>query len=335
MADAQHNFILASNQLYLQANKCKGMQVVRKKSEVRKDKNTVLTIGTFDGIHSGHQQIIKKVKEIGSGNSRRTFFITFDPHPRKVLSGRNDIKLLTTLQEKTELLENFGIENLYIIEFTKEFSQLTSREFFKEFIIDTVGLSDIVIGYDHHFGKDRSGDIKTLYELSREYDFNVTVVEPFKLDGEAVSSTKIRKALESGDLPKANSYLGRYYSFRGTVVKGDMRGRGLGFPTANLELEDESKLLPALGIYAVEIILGEEKFYGLMSIGRRPTFYDSGKIVPEVYIFDFDREIYGETLLVHMVERIRDEEKYTSAEELIEQMEKDKRKGLEIFSKII
>jgi riboflavin kinase / FMN adenylyltransferase len=307
------------------------MHIFRHKSEVKKDKNTVLTIGTFDGIHLGHQQIIKKVKETAAEKGSRSFFITFDPHPRKVISGNDDLKLLTVLSEKTELLDNFGIENLYIIEFTKDFSRLTSREFFKEYIIDTIGLSDVVIGYDHHFGKDRSGDIKTLEEMGEEFGFNVIAVDPFSISGEAVSSTKIRKALETGDLLKANSYLGRYYSFEGRVIRGDQRGRELGFPTANLELTDASKLLPALGIYAVEVVMDSIKYYGLISIGKRPTFYNSGMIVPEVYIFDFDREIYGAVIRVNMVERIRDEEKYSTAEKLIEQMEKDKARGLEIF----
>jgi riboflavin kinase / FMN adenylyltransferase len=311
------------------------MQVFRHKSEVIKDKNTVLTLGTFDGIHLGHQQIIQKVKEISAEKNSRSFFITFDPHPRKVISENYDLKLLTLLPEKKELLENFGIENLFIIEFTREFSRLTSGDFFLEYVIKTVGLSDIVIGYDHHFGKDRSGDIRTLEKLGKEYDFRVTAVEPCNVDNEAVSSTRIRKALGSGDLHLANRCMGRAYSLQGKVIEGDKRGRGLGFPTANLELQDESKLLPALGIYAVEVILGEKRLFGLMSIGKRPTFYNSGRIVPEVFIYDFDREIYGETMRVNMVERLRDEEKYSSAEELVEQMKKDKQKGLEIFSRII
>jgi riboflavin kinase / FMN adenylyltransferase len=311
------------------------MQIYRHKSEVKKDRNTVLTIGTFDGIHLGHQQIIRKVKEIAADKGSRSFFITFDPHPRKVITGNYDLKLLTVLSEKTEFLDNFGIENLYIIDFTKEFSELTSREFFNEYVINTIGLTDIVIGYDHHFGKDRSGDIITLEDMGKEYGFEVTAVDPFSVGDEAVSSTKIRKALEAGNLGKANRYLGRYYSFEGKVVRGDQRGRELGFPTANLELTDKSKLLPALGIYAVEVLVGNQKQYGLMSIGKRPTFYNSGEIVPEVFIFDFDKEIYDSTLRVNMVERIRDEEKYSTAEKLIEQMEKDKIRGLEIFNKII
>jgi riboflavin kinase / FMN adenylyltransferase len=311
------------------------MQVFRDKTEVRKDKRTILTIGTFDGIHLGHRQIIEKVKDIAAEKKSRTFFITFDPHPRKVLSGKNNISLLTTLPEKIELLEKFEIENLFIINFTKEFSQLTSSEFILEYIIGTVGLSDIVIGFDHHFGKDRSGDVKTLEALGSEYGFEVTIVEPFTIADETVSSTKIRKALISGDLAKANIFLGRNYKLTGKVIKGDGRGRELGFPTANLRVNDESKLLPALGIYAVEVYREGRKYLGLMSIGNRPTFYDSGKIVSEVYIYDFDENIYGEMLDIHLVARIRDELKYSSAEELVTQMNIDKQEGMKIFNKVI
>jgi len=230
------------------------MQIFRHKSEVKKNRNTVLTIGTFDGIHLGHSRIIDKVKEIALGKNCRSFFVTFDPHPRKVISRKNDLKLLTSLNEKIEILEKHDIDGLFIIEFTREFSRLSSSEFFLEYIVGTVGLSDIVIGFDHHFGKDRSGDIETVKELGKEIGFGVTVVEPYSVDGETVSSTKIRNALITGDIAKANRFLGRYYSFNGMVVKGDMRGRQLGFPTANLELTEYDKLLPALGIYAVEIL---------------------------------------------------------------------------------
>jgi riboflavin kinase / FMN adenylyltransferase len=308
------------------------MQVFRHKSEITKDKNTVVTIGTFDGIHLGHQQIIEKVKEIAEQKNSRSVFVTFDPHPREVISGKDDIKLLTLLPEKVSLLESYGVDNLYIINFTKEFSQLTSREFFLEYIINTLGVSDAVIGYDHHFGKDRSGDIKTLEQLGTEYNFEVTAVDPFTINGEVISSTKIRKALHSGDVKIAADFLGRYYSIEGVVVSGDKRGRELGFPTANLELNSASKVLPALGIYAVEVLRGNETYPGLLSIGNRPTFYNSGKIVPEVYIFDFKEEIYGETLKVNLVERIRNEEKYSSAGELITRMQKDKEEGIRILS---
>lgn len=311
------------------------MQIFRHKSEVKKNKNTVLTIGTFDGIHLGHSQIIDKVKEIALGKNSRTFFITFDPHPRKVISQKNDLKLLTSLNEKIEVLEKHSIDGLFIIEFTREFSRLSSTEFFLEYIIGTVGISDIVIGFDHHFGKDRTGDIETVKELGERYGFDVTVVEPYMVDGETVSSTKIRSALISGDVAKANRFLGRYYSFSGKVVKGDMRGRKLGFPTANLEMTENDKLLPALGIYAVEVIIGGKKHHGLLSIGKRPTFHNSGHIVPEVFIFEFNENIYDEIIKINFVERIREERKYSDAEELIKQMKLDKLEGQKIFNKVL
>jgi riboflavin kinase / FMN adenylyltransferase len=310
------------------------MQVFRHKSELSKDQNTVLTIGTFDGIHLGHREIINKVKQIASGKNSRTFFITFDPHPRQVLSTNFEMKLLTLLPEKIELLESYGIENLFIIPFTREFSQLSSKEFFLEYIIGSVGLNNIVVGFDHHFGKDRGGDFKTLEELGSSNNFGVTVVDPYTVDGEIVSSTKIRKALSSGDMEKANKYLGRSYSLEGKVISGDRRGRELGFPTANIELNSSEKLLPALGIYAVEVLIENRKFKGLLSIGKRPTFYDAGVIVPEVFIFDFDEDIYGRSLKIKLIERIRDEQKYSSAEELIAQMNRDKTEGIRILNKL-
>ena len=220
-----------------------------------------------------------------------------------------------------------------IINFTKEFSQLSSEKFFKDYIIEKIGIKEIVVGYDHHFGKGRSGDVNTLRKMGIEYGFDVTTVEPFKINDEAVNSTKIRKALSEGNIKTANAFLGREYSFSGIVVEGDKRGRELGFPTANISIDDEEKLLPALGIYAVEFMFDNEKHKGLLSIGIRPTFYNSGKIIPEVYLYDFNRDIYNKKITVKIIDWIRAEEKFPSAEALVEQMQKDKIKGLEIFKK--
>lgn len=310
------------------------MNVFDNLSEVKKEKNTVVTIGTFDGIHLGHEKIIEEVIKKTSIYGGRNIVVTFDPHPRNVVSKGNNIKLLNTLDEKIEILKDLGIENLLVVKFTNEFSQLTSEEFFKKYIINGIGIKEVVIGYDHHFGKGRDGDKSTLEELGREFDFSVTSVDAVSINGITVSSTKIRNALDKGDVKLANTLLGRYYSFSGTVIKGDQRGRQLGFPTANIKPDDENKLLPLLGIYAVEFIVDDKKYTGLMSIGKRPTFYDEGKITTEVYIFDFEKEIYGKHVTVNMVERIRGEEKYSSAEELVEQMNKDKEAGLEIFARI-
>ena len=311
------------------------MQVYHDLASIKKDKNTVLTIGTFDGIHLGHRNIIEKVKKNATVYGARNFVITFNPHPRKILSKANNIKILNTLREKTLALEILGIENVYVIDFTKEFSQLDAEKFFSDFIINGIGLKEIIIGYDYHFGKGRSGSVETLMNLGKENDFSVNQIDEIKINGDTVSSTKIRNALVEGNIELANRYLGEHYSFSGVVVVGDRRGRTLGFPTANIQLDESEKLLPAIGIYLVEILVRGKSFFGLLSIGKRPTFYDEGKIVPEVYIYDFDENIYNEYVTVNVIERLRGEEKFSSAEELIEQMNKDKEFGLEILSKKI
>lgn len=309
------------------------MEVFKSLSEVKKEKNTVLTMGTFDGIHLGHRRIIESVKKHAAALNARNFLITFDPHPRSVISGSNDVKLLNTLQEKIDILEEIGIQNLLIINFTEEFSMLDSEKFFKNYIIDKIGLSEIVVGYDHHFGKGRGGDENTLRELGEEYDFKVFSVDAVNINGTNVSSTKIRNAVLKGDMNLAGLFLGRYYSFSGTVIRGDGRGRLLGFPTANILPNDKTKLLPAIGIYAVETVIDGKKHFGVMSIGKRPTFYNDGQLTTEVYIFDFNNDIYGKKVTVNVIERIRGEEKYSSAEELVAQMEKDKQAGMEIFNR--
>jgi riboflavin kinase / FMN adenylyltransferase len=308
------------------------MRIFNDLSTLPKAENTVLTLGIFDGVHLGHRKIIEKLKKKAAVSNCRNLVITFSPHPRNVISGKRDLKLLTTIEEKIKLLEEIGVENFLIINFTKEFSQLSSEKFFNDYIIERIGIKEIVVGYDHHFGKGRSGDINTLRKMGMQFGFDVTSVEPFKIDNEAVNSTKIRKALAEGNIKVANSFLGREYSFSGTVVEGDKRGRELGFPTANILL-DEEKLLPMMGIYAVEFLFDDEKHKGLLSIGIRPTFYDSGKIVVEVYLYDFNRDIYNKKITVRIIDWVRGEEKFSSAEALVEQMQKDKIKGLEIFKK--
>lgn len=310
------------------------MQIFENLAQIQWNKNTVVTIGTFDGVHLGHRKIIDKVHEKASQINGRSFVITFHPHPRKVVSAGYDIKLLSTTEEKIRLIDESRIQNMLIINFTKEFSGLTSEEFLKKYIINGTGVSEIVVGYDHHFGKGRGGNETTLREMGRESGFNVTAVDEVKIDGISVSSTKIRKQLDAGNVEFANKLLGRTYSFSGKVIEGDKRGRELGFPTANIQSNDPDKQLPALGIYFVEFFVNSEKHFGLLSIGKRPTFYDSGHITPEVYIYDFDKDIYGENVTVSVIEKLRDEEKFNSADELILQMNKDKEAGLLIINKL-
>ena len=310
------------------------MKVYQHLDEIERDPNTVLTIGTFDGIHLGHQEILKKLFERSRSHKARSFLITFYPHPRKVIAKANDLKILSTPTEKTLILEKMGLENLFIINFTKEFSQQSPMDFFKNFIINKIGLKEIVIGHDHKFGKGREGTSKTLKMLGEEYRFELSVVDEFKVNGETISSTKLRHAIMNGDMKQANLFLGRTYSFSGTVISGDKKGRLLGYPTANIKLDDNDKLLPGLGIYAAEVIVDNQKFASLLSIGKRPTFYDNGEIVPEVYIYKFDKNIYDKKITVNVLDQIRKEEKFSSPEELINQMNKDREAGIKIFNKI-
>ncbi|MEJ2505518.1 MAG: bifunctional riboflavin kinase/FAD synthetase [Ignavibacteriaceae bacterium] len=310
------------------------MRIYRDLKEVTYDENSIVTLGTFDGVHIGHREIIdtvvKKADELGG----RSFVITFYPHPRKVISGNNQLKLLNTPDEKAVLLEALGIENLLIINFTKEFSQLSPDEFVDRIILKTIGAKEIVIGHDHHFGKGRGGNIDFLINKGKKAGFKVTVIPEYKTEDVGINSSLIRKELQDGEIVNVNKHLGRFYSFTGRVVKGDGRGKVLGFPTANLKTENNDKLLPAIGIYAVELFIDNQKHFGLLSIGRRPTFYEQGELVAEVYIFDFNENIYGKDVTVNVVERIRGEEKFSSADELINRMNIDKKIGLEILKKL-
>lgn len=311
------------------------MKIIKDLREIERDEKTVITLGTFDGLHLGHQRIVDLVLQKSRQSSGRNFLITFDPHPRKIVPGRNGVKLLSTLEEKKSILEKLGLENLFVIEFTNEFSKQTPEQFVEKYLVKGIGLKEIVIGYDHHFGKGRDGNFELLQKMGEKFNFTVDVVPEFMMEGETVSSTKIRNALLAGDVVKANKMLGRFYSFKGKVVNGDDRGKDLGFPTANLSIENEDKLIPAKGIYASECIIDDEKYYGLLSLGSRPTFYTDGKIIPEFYIFDFNKNIYGKMLEVCLVEKIRDEEKFNSVDELISRMKKDEEMGKEILRKLI
>ena len=310
------------------------MQVFNSIKDLKKNKNTVLTLGTFDGIHPGHLKIIDKLVDCSKEKGCRNVVITFHPHPRTVLSSGNDVKMLTTQEERKDLLEKHGVDNFLTINFTKEFASLTAEQFIYDYLINGIGVSEIVLGHDHHFGKGRSGNVDLLKIIGAKENFIVTTVDAFYINDEIVSSTKIRNALIDGDLKKANILLGRNYSFSGTVIGGDKRGRELGYPTANIKLSSQEKLLPAIGIYAVRVLLNNEKHIGLLSIGKRPTFYSAGELVTEVYIYNFNREIYDEVVTIELVKRLRGEEKFNSANDLINQMDKDKENGLKIFNEL-
>ncbi len=310
------------------------MNIYRNIEEIHKDKNTVLTLGTFDGVHLGHQVILNKVVELAKKNGGRSFVITFEPHPQTVLSNKKPIKILTNLHEKIYLFKQLGIENVLVINFTEDFAQIPSKDFFINYIVEKIGISECIVGHDHHFGKGRKGDESLIKELAKLYNFNVTHIDALKINDEIVSSTKIRKYILNGNLLRVNQFLGRKYAFSGKVVEGDKKGRDLGFPTANLEV-DKDKLLPPLGVYPVEVCLDSDTFNsykGMMYIGTRPTFKDSENVMVEVNIFDFKNDIYGKNLTINAYNRIRGDEKFTTAEDLIEKIQLDKEKSLEILN---
>ena len=311
------------------------MKIIKDLAGINSIEKSVVTLGTFDGLHLGHQQIVNEVIRKARELNGRSFLLTFEPHPRKVIPGRNDVKLLSTLKEKIEILETMDLENLFVINFTAEFSKQTPEDFVKKYLISGIGLAEIVIGYDHHFGKGRDGNFELLQNLGKKNSFSVTLIPEYSINGETISSTKIRNALLDGDVFKAAQMLGRNYSFEGTIVRGDGRGRKLGFPTANISVQDEDKLIPAKGIYAAECFVDNEKHKGLLSLGSRPTFHKDGEIIPEFYIFDFDNDIYDKTMRVELIDKIRNEEKFNSVDELIIQMKKDEETGRKILNKLI
>jgi riboflavin kinase / FMN adenylyltransferase len=308
------------------------MKVYREDSEIINAKNAVVTVGSFDGLHIGHFKILDKVKECAAQNNGSSVVVTFEPHPRSVVSQNFDLKILTTLDEKIEILEKAEIENLVVIDFTKEYSQLTSEEFIKQCIVEKIGASHMVIGHDHKFGKDRLGDVDKLKEIGSKYKFNVSAVTPLSVDGEIVSSTAIRSALVEGNIEKADSFLGRNYLLNGKVVIGAQRGRLLGFPTANILPDDAKKAVPVNGVYFTACEFENEKHYGIMNIGYRPTFERKHELVLEVHILNFNRDIYGKQFKVSFLKRLREEKKFESKDALIHQMELDKRIASEMVA---
>lgn len=292
----------------------------------------VVTSGTFDGVHVGHQKILSRLNEIARSNSGETVVITFWPHPRLVLHPEDtSLKLLNTFEEKAELLKRQGIQHLVRIPFTKEFSQLSSEEFISRILVQTIGTKKLVIGYDHHFGKNREGSFEQLKLNAPKYGFEVEEIPRQDVDHIGVSSTKIRKALEEGDIGTATHLLGAPYSLTGRVVMGDKLGRILGFPTANLEIDTQYKLIPIDGIYAVTVLHEHQQYKGMMYIGNRPTVNGTKRNL-EVNIFDFQREIYGESLTVFFHKLLRDDSKFNDLEELKKQLYVDKKEALRVLN---
>ncbi len=296
-------------------------------SNVQYDSETVLTVGTFDGVHVGHRRIIRRVLEKAEEKDLRSVIVTFDPHPRNIIDpGSDGIRLLTTLKERCQLLEEIGIHEMVVIPFDRDFSLKSSEEFIRDVLYQNIGISEFVIGYDHHFGKDREGTIDTVTSMGRELGFRTEVVSRKDVNEKPVSSTAIRNALmEKGDIKQANTFLGRPYRLTGTVVQGSRRGEKLGFPTANIKPDHEQKAVPKQGVYAVRGYVDQSDYGGMMNIGTRPTFENEEDAVLEVHLFDFDRNIYGKSIQIEFLGRIRSEKQFDGKEELVNQIKRDKK----------
>ncbi len=289
-------------------------------------KNTipsVVTIGTFDGVHMGHQKIIKRLIKVGQEKQLHSVVLTFFPHPRMVLQKNSDIKLLNTIDEREALLLSLGLDQMVIQTFTKEFSQLSAHDFVKTILVGQLNAKHIIIGYDHQFGKDRSANIDDLKMYGREFGFEVEEISVQDVEDVSVSSTKIRTALKHGEIATANSYLGYNYFFSGAVVQGRGLGKQLGFPTANIHIEKEYKLIPKNGVYVIKGSLHNDIVFGMMNIGTNPTVEGTHQSI-EAHFFDFDTDIYNENVTIEILERLRDEHKFESVELLKKQLKKDK-----------
>lgn len=308
------------------------MEIYRNIDDIKKDKSTVISVGTFDGVHLAHRQVLDKVLALSSEKHSRSFIVTFDPHPQEVLKNKTpEIKLLTTTAEKLRLFQEIGIDYVLVIKFTEDFSNTTAREFYENLLFAKIGICDLVVGYDHGFGRNREGDFQMLVSMGKEFGFSVHRVEEIDIGDTKVSSTNIRHLLMEGDIKKANSLLGYKYSFDAKVVEGDKLGRELGFPTANLLPDADNKVIPYNGVYAVYVLFKGIEYKGMMNIGYRPTVREDSERVIEVNILDFSGEIYGDNLTVKFVKRLRDELKFSSKEELIEQIKIDKKNVIKIL----
>ena len=294
-------------------------------SELKDVANSIVTIGTFDGVHLGHQKIIRRLVDIKQKQGGETILFTFDPHPRKVLfPDQTDLKLITTTKEKCELLKQFGIDHVLVYPFTKAFSQMHATDYISDIIAKGLKTKTLVIGYDHRFGSNREGSIDTLKELSSIYNFVVEEIPAQEINQLNISSTRIRKAIEEGDIKTANDFLGYPFFVTGIVVKGKQLGRTIGYPTANIFVEDKDKLIPKIGVYAVNVVVDGKRYKGMLNVGINPTT-DTDKLIKiEVNIFEFDEDIYGHDIKVEFVKWIRNEEKFANLEELKSALANDK-----------
>ncbi|MFB9110548.1 bifunctional riboflavin kinase/FAD synthetase [Flavobacterium gyeonganense] len=308
------------------------MKLFHSINDFHSTKKTILTLGTFDGVHIGHKKILERITQNTENGQYESLVLTFFPHPRMVLQEKSEIKLLNTIQEKSKLLEATGIENLVIHPFNESFSRLTAEEFVHSILVDQFHIHKIIIGHDHRFGRNRTANIDNLIAFGAEYGFEVEQISAQEIQDVSVSSTKIRKALQEGNMALANEYLGYTYFLTGDVVKGKQLGRTIGFPTANIQIEEDYKLIPKNGVYVVKTVVDQKEVFGMMNIGFNPTVNGQKQTI-EVNLFDFDADIYGQKLEISLLKYLREEQKFGSVDLLKEQLNLDKQTALEFISK--
>ena len=295
---------------------------------------TVVTIGTFDGVHIGHQKIIKRLVDTAANSDLKSVVLTFFPHPRMVLQKDASIKLINTIDERSEILNNLGLDYLLVKRFTKAFSRLSAEDFVEKILVGKLNAKKVIIGYDHRFGRNRNANIDDLKLFGETYGFEVEEISAEDINDVSVSSTKIRKALDEGNIAKANSYLGYPFMLTGTVKKGKGLGRQLGFPTANIAIGETYKLIPKYGAYIVSAVINNQQVYGMMNIGLNPTVNDNKESI-EVHFFNFNEDIYNRKIQINLLNRIRDEQKFESVEALKQQLLVDKNTSLDYIKNYI
>lgn len=308
------------------------MKIYRSIEDYDEDKRSVVTIGTFDGIHLGHQKILSRLIKSSKNKDLNSVVLTFFPHPRIILNKYNEVKMIDTLDEKIIHLNEIGIDSLVIHPFDKNFSLLSANQFIKDFLVDKLKIKHIIIGYDHRFGKGREASVTDLKNYADDYDFTVEEIKAQEIEKITVSSTKIRNSINQGDIKTTEKYLGRYFNLTGKVVKGDGLGKKINYPTANIFIEETYKIIPKDGVYLVETIIKDKLFKGMMNIGHRPTIGTNVKSI-EVHLFNFNEDIYGKVISIKMISKIRDEKKFSSIEALKEQLVKDENYCLKLINK--
>jgi len=307
------------------------LKILKNVATYKSNKKTFVTIGTFDGVHIGHQKVIKNLVKSASLANASSVLLTFFPHPKMVLQNNTDIKLINTIDERIQLLEKTGLEKVIIQEFTETFSNYTALDFVKNILVDRLNIDTLIIGYDHKFGKNRKGDFKQLESYGKTFGFKVQEISKQEIDNFTISSTKIRKAIALGEIEKANNYLGYLYMLTGTVIKGKNLGEKIGFPTANIEIKETYKLLPKTGAYVVKSHINNITIFGMMNIGYRPTVSGENQTI-EIHFFDFKKDLYKSTLQIEVLSFLRDEQKFDSVESLKNQLHKDKEKAQEVIN---